>query len=1101
MKRNQNNNFLNWDLIFKERNNVSTDHSCMDDEGTGNKGTVFEDLIEKLLVAMFPRETWRRTKKSHDGKRDFVYPENELLPDQKWAECKNYSSDVSLNIIAPTLVMGAIEKIRSILFFSYSPLNDNAIEGILRYSEFTGKDVKIFDGSLLKNLIYKYHSYPGIEDFFPNTDFSKGKEILNNKPLRIIKTLRTPNGDKLFPSHIFELGESFSINIIVQNLSLDIIDYVVSIKLTHHDILDFTNNGIFYSSLPGAAIKEYTIPCQALKPGSTSYTVKLLSKESRSVICEALGKIRIADEPYLFWTGKCALNAQKTALFHLANYLSAPLLIAAESGTGKSTLIDILLHNREILGKYNILKFDLNKSRNCCVRNILSQAIGVCGSDVTPKDQVDEDHLVLNLLINTYAESAETIAETIIRFYNPQKPYLIVIDDLQKIGRAYIDLINEIDTKFEKKKYPIYYLLALNEDVTSIDEILARLNWDAFYQNRVCEIIKLNRFYCDDIIAFLKHKFGLTNIDRFFNGFESGIRPIELHSFCTNLVLRDIVSPISASTKSRKLYQIVDELRFYEAVNTVLYANKSINAVWETLKTADILLYILKYLYIVDAIGLEFWKKYQRQIEYLVSLRIVKEANAQIVFVHDEIRRCAKDNLVFSEEDYADIYNDKNIDDASKAICVLNKIHRLRGGTAFLKEFFQSNQELTRTTQRDELFYLILENLDKLYETELTTDALHFVRFHFPTYNSEHGYISSFRFLRQVANAALSDIWATSEESVENMAYFIKKYFDRALSTRNYKDCLDYYPKFEALFQNISYISPQRRNYWLAHYTNRLAIMHDRGTAPTGVELPSAKSYYSQSNDYCTKAGSPVDLQFQICIDEFNRHYVYRHDLNSTLVAQTLNDLNLIKQNSAFSSSSLDYHLLLLEYVKGKMCTHEKPTEQFLVLIKSTREKIMSPFYKLKLYMLESYILIELDRLSDADALLSHAFELAYKSEMRQHIYKLTYISAYLKIFQSRGEVTESAYKQIVLAFEQLMHTRGEFPNDLKREIYLAIHLISLIVSRDPEKITHLAKQKSTEVQLLLNEIKERSSSLEPVDSLFSMQSYFVYHSINFPSI
>lgn len=84
---------------------------------TVNKGILFEDLIEKLLTAMFPKEIWRRTIESHDGKRDFVYPYEENLPDQKWAECKNYSSNLSLNIIAPTLIMGTIENIQSIFSF------------------------------------------------------------------------------------------------------------------------------------------------------------------------------------------------------------------------------------------------------------------------------------------------------------------------------------------------------------------------------------------------------------------------------------------------------------------------------------------------------------------------------------------------------------------------------------------------------------------------------------------------------------------------------------------------------------------------------------------------------------------------------------------------------------------------------------------------------------------------------------------------------------------------------------------------------------------------------------------------------------------------
>lgn len=1100
MSSNRDSHILDWDLITKGQRNTAKDHSSIEAGWTDNKGIVFEDLIEKLLVAMFPRETWRRTIKSHDGKRDFVYPENEHLPDQKWAECKNYNSNVSLNVIAPTLIMGAIEKIGTILFFSYSPLNENAIEGILRYSELTGKDVKIFDGNLLESLICKHHSFPGISEFFPTTDFQKDHEALKDKPLRIIKALRNPNGNKLLPSHLFELGESFSINIIVQNLSLDPIDYIVSIKTSNHDVLSFTEYEIF-CSLPGAAIKEYTIPCQALKPGSTAYTVKLIPRQSGAGKCEVRGRIRIADEPYLFWTGKRALNAQKIAIEHLAGFQTAPLLIVAESGTGKSTLIDILLQDQVIRERYSVLKFDLNQSRNSCVRNVLSQAIGINTTDSTPKDQAEEDQLALNLLINIYAESAKTIAETISRFYDPQRPYLVVIDDIQKIGRAYIDLINELDTIFQKENRPIYYLFALNEDVASKDEILARLNWDASYQNRTCETIKLNRFDQDDILAFMKHKFGLTELDKFFVGFDNSIRPIELRSFCTNLKQRHIISPFLVSARALKVYQIVDELGFAEAVNTVLYANQSINAVWEMLKATDVTLYVLKYLYIVDAIGPEFRKKYYKQIDRLIALGILKEADAQIVFCHDEIRRCVKDNLDFSEEDYADIYGDKNTDDISKAICALSKMHRLQGGTAFLKEFFQRDQELTRTNQRDELCYLVFENLDKLYESELTADALHFARFHFTSFNEEHGYITSFRFLKQVANAALSGLWDISGESVENMAYFIKKYFDRALNTRNYQDCQDYYLRYDVVFQKLSCISSQRRSYWLAHYTNRLAIMCDRSSVPLEAEPFSATSYYKQSSDYCVKAGCPADLLLQICVDDFNRHYVYRHDLTEAHIAQTFNELIDIKHNHSFSISSLDYHLLLLEYLKNRLCEHKEPSESFLSRIRNVREGCASPFYRLKLYMLESYILIELNRLSEVDILLSHAVELAYKNEMRQHIYKLTYIRAHLQIFQNSGNITESSYKQIVLAFEQLMDTRGASPNDLKREIFLVVRLTSLILPRNPEKVTFFTEQKVKEVQVLFQKISNNNGYIPSKDTLFSMQSYFMYHDISFPSI
>ena len=124
---------LNWSKIMDEAAAGQTPPASEPVSSLENKGIRFEDLIEKLIRAMFPGEKWRRNGKSYDGKKDFVFPAEESLPDQKWAECKNYKSNLSLNVIAPTLIMGAIEDINTIFFFSYSPLNDNAVDNLLRY--------------------------------------------------------------------------------------------------------------------------------------------------------------------------------------------------------------------------------------------------------------------------------------------------------------------------------------------------------------------------------------------------------------------------------------------------------------------------------------------------------------------------------------------------------------------------------------------------------------------------------------------------------------------------------------------------------------------------------------------------------------------------------------------------------------------------------------------------------------------------------------------------------------------------------------------------------------------------------------------------------
>ena len=64
-------------------------------------GIEFENLVNCLLVSMYGKK-WKGTGGSHDNNRDFwLYSENQHL----WAECKNYSNTIAMNILAPTLVM------------------------------------------------------------------------------------------------------------------------------------------------------------------------------------------------------------------------------------------------------------------------------------------------------------------------------------------------------------------------------------------------------------------------------------------------------------------------------------------------------------------------------------------------------------------------------------------------------------------------------------------------------------------------------------------------------------------------------------------------------------------------------------------------------------------------------------------------------------------------------------------------------------------------------------------------------------------------------------------------------------------------------------
>lgn len=1080
---------LNWGKIT-QNTSKKLDRSV-------NKGILFEDLIEKLLAAMFPKEVWRRTIESHDGKRDFVYPYEESLPDQKWAECKNYSNNLSLNIIAPTLIMGTIEKIESIFFFSYSPLNDNAIEGLLRYSETSKRNVEVFDGNVLESLICKYHNVNGIAHFFPDTDFQKAYMALTNKRLRIIKMFKDMNGNKLSPLHLFELGESFYINIIVQNLTHEQENYEVFVKNSRENLLTCDISERHYT-LPFSGLGEYSIQCQTLSPGNLDCKITVQDTKKPFKITK---KIKIIDEPYLFWTGENAFYTLNRCEQHLMSYKRLPLLIAAESGMGKSTLINILSQEQIVREKYKLLKINLNLTRNCCIKNLFSLLVGLHENEETPKDQEKDDNKAFSFLMGNYAENAEMISETIMKFYDYSHPYLFVVDDIQKIDRAYIALFHELNERSEKEAKPIYYVLALNEDKCSIEALFSRLNWDIKAKKHICEIVSLAKFGKNDIVSFLKHKLGLEKIDNYFENFNKEIRPLEMHNFCTNLKNERIV----ASAPDSKVYQIIDPFKFEEKIRHIHYADISLKDICESLGKGDIPEYILKYLYLTDKINSKLRSAYDDIINELITFGILKETDGLIVFYHDELRNQVGEKFIFSEEDYADIYADNSTDAATKSLCALNQIGRIRNSILFLREFFRSNYEIQKRNHRFEICWLIFENLNQLTDYRLTADALYFVKKNFTLLNAEQGHSAFLRFLKQIADSALISTWDTDDESVENMAYFIKKFFDRSLSTYNYQCCLEYFEKFEKTFCDITHISDSRRCFWLSHYANRAAIALDRTSIPLFEEPDKVSKMYAQSERYCIDAGSDKELLLQIIVDNFNRHYIYRHSLTFDIVQNTYNRLFEISQTIFIESMLLDYHLLLLEYLKFKMGHDPKSELDYLDLNKrvaNTRKKCLSSFYILKLYMLEIYILIDLGHLSDADTILNQAFEFVNKKEMRSYIYKLTYIKAHMLIFQNDPSTESESYQQIFLAFEQIMEQRKDVPNDLMREIFLIVTLARSIEKHDFSCIQILPPSLCDESRDLMQEICKyiRGEHVEKKD-LFDMPSYFIFNNISFPNI
>ena len=1075
---------LNWENFSQ----------CTNSSGhTINKGLIFEDLIERLLIAMFPNQTWRRTAETHDGKRDFVYPSDEHLPDQKWAECKNYNSNLSLNIIAPTLIMGTIENIESIFFFSYSPLNDNAIEGLLRYSKKTQKEIKIYDGNVLESLICEFHKLHDIADFFPNTDFQKAYEILDNKKARIIKSVKDIYGNQINPLHIFELGESFYINLILQNFSHKKMNYKIYIKQRGENFLK-CNESVQNYSLSFANVKEYSLLCQTLKPGNMDYQIRVYNLDTKKE--KILKKrIKVNDEPYLFWTGTNALRILEQCYQHLLNYVQNPLLIVSGSGMGKSTLINILLQDIRIQSKYKVLKINLSLSRNCCIKNLLTSVIDLQGTNDTPAEQIEDENVAVSFLINNYAESNERMSDILLNFYHNSQPYLFVIDDIQEISRTYISLFKTLSSMAQSRNIPLYFVCALAEDKCTLDDLFSRLSIDVMQQVR-CNIIKLAKFEKKDIITFIKHKFGIPQIEKYFFDFDREVRPLDMQYFCKELKRQRIIAPIPNS----RTYQILDPFKFRDMVQKIPYVHISLKELCRSMNQGDVPEYLLKYLFITDTLSFNLQNNYKEIISRFISWCILKDKDGEISFYHEEIKNYIENNFVFSEEDYSDIFFEKGINNVAKAFCALMIIDRLKNAPNFLKAFFCSNYNIQKKESRLQLCWLIFDKLDLLAKHFLTNQALNFVRFNFQLLNDEQGHSSFYRFLKHIADSAIRYHWDMDIESVEDMSHFIKKFFDRSLSTYRYRDCFTYFEKYKEIFLNIKNISNSRRYYWLSYYANRVAIALDRETLPLSDEPQNVSDMYSLSEEYCNNTTAEYKLQLQILVDNFYRHYIYRHNLTKEIVLYYHDNLIKIGEKIHTRSILLDYHILLLKYLEFKIAGEEHSQDflkDFRSKIKCTRNESSSKFYILKLYILEIYTLIDLRNYVAANKILAEAYEFVLLKDMRSYMYKLSYIKAHLYIFQEKMVNVSETCRLIELALEQLMSQYNNSLNDLKREIFLLIRLVQFTNTYKPGRIQTLILPFSFELQSLVEEVV---NSLYDED-LLNMKSYFLFKNISFPNI
>ena len=1065
---------LNWDKLNKTSN--------VDAEGNlpvqPNKGILFEDVIEVLLIAEYGEKQWRRTIRSHDGKRDFVYPYNPGLIEERWAECKNYTENISINTLSPTLFMAAIKNIPYVYFYSFSPLNDNALRNVVQYSQLTGKTVKVYDGQLLEACIFLRRNNPDIISKFGAIPDSLS-DVFSRQTLRIVKTLCDAEKNPLSTEHKFTKGEKFFLVVTIQNLSMCSLRYHVDLK---------TNEPIFrYEELPidneleFGGIHELCFSCEAIAAGFGKYSIHLSCGE----LSETLeGNIDVDDAPYFYLSDGDALSSVDECVSALCEPGSEPVVLCGGSGYGKTTILRNVIDHNIIRDSFHVLHIQLNSARDVCIENMLSHVIGVKIEEHIPREQAVEDE-ILRPYLASYVQSAKKIVADLVKLMKIlARPFLFVIDDAQNVTAAYTNFLRELRIAADGNAFQL--LFSLNTDKMFYDDFLGMLSWDSAYENRPCKTISLKKFDRTKAIVYLKHRFGLKDIDSYFKGFDKMITPLELNRLSIDVCNRKMITKLSDGT-----YTLVDSIGFKNYLAQGLYANFSLADICVRLNQSDLPQYVLGYVYLVGYMSPLVRRRYNRTVKALIEQCVLKEEQDRIVFYHDTIREKAS-LLSLDYSQYADVCAE-DIPIHVKALCALRAYEKLPDASQNLEEFFASNPSFEFINQRYDICMAVIENLAVLLKSPLAEKALAFVRDNQNQLSYEQSYERYYRFLERTMMVALETHWDVSYEICSCMSALLKRYFDRCLSTRRNELCLQRGLQIVKMTEGLQNFSKTDKAFWLSHFYNRMAIAQER-LAKEHPDFCLAEKYYNLSSKYAKQAGNPPELLLQLIVDEINRYYVYQHTLKFDQIKNALSRLSMLDEEKIGRKSCLRYHICLYRYLTYKLSSVEfddKIIEDLLGHIALAEAAQPNRFYEFKLLMLKAYLFLEVRRYADAYNFVSKAEQIAYEGEMRQNIYKLSYIKAQLLKFDTSLKFDNETSHSLSVA--ALLQFADVHKYDLHREIFLLSKLLSDISSRDKKHCKRLIELQPAEVQILLEQVLNNDATLN--------NSYFRFNGIDFPII
>lgn len=456
-------------------------------------GIKFEELVKRLLPLLGVTNL-NETKISWDRSRDFEDKNKKI-----WAECKIYKDNISIRTISPTLVMAIIDKPNTIYFFSYSSLNQNAIQHLSQFQDTTKVRLYVFDDLSLEKLILSDEKIT--KQFFPDFNYIETQSM----HLYNVKINFSKDPDIEYYSELIEdpkkkelyIHSVFSIDVFVRNLN-HFEDLVGSLTTSNYnDSTDFLllnkslrdNNYTLDINVHSGGLFFYRFFFKVMASGIVNlptFELRLDKPKEQSSLCLAPNSVKVSSIIRTPLIGKKYIEAIDK-FRNIVQARNQPVFfnVYGESGTGKSRILSEYI---EVLfgEEFHILKYDGEDTReisfSSLIKRIFSRLYKLpLFEDSEFQSDYKGSEFINKLLYNSDFNVNNNIEDCITYFMKGiyEKKIALMIDNLQNFDNYTLQFVDNLISKLQGTSNKAVLIICFNTNFvyqeTKSHELFERL--------------------------------------------------------------------------------------------------------------------------------------------------------------------------------------------------------------------------------------------------------------------------------------------------------------------------------------------------------------------------------------------------------------------------------------------------------------------------------------------------------------------------------------------------------------------------------------------------------------------------------------------------